>query len=460
MTHNREERTTAKDGRSHGTGQRAALMLDAYERGDMPAKTLKRFADKHADVAAEVEARGLTFTSGPFDSPASGNATPANSTPADVPPIPVLPPNPVDAGPTVTVTRAEPVYRPDGPHSLFRDMAIVSMSRHGIDQAIAEGRVPVTDRGLPHFIDGSVAEVEARIHRHGREMRDVTAAGDGAGFQIPYYFGTAVDLAARGTTKTFDVTTRRPMPEYGQEIDVPRTTTGVTAAVYEENAAITETDIASTTTQSPVVTLAAEVEVSWQLLERSRGLVDQVGATDATAALGATLDVQLLTGSGSNGEMTGLLSQSGITESTWTDANPTVAEFRTEAYALQRDVIVASGREPDVMIWHPTRAAWSWSGTDASVTRQTVAQDFPATGVMMTAVPTALGSGTNEDRLILLHRESVYLYASPVKYQVFTDPLSANGTVRLQARMYAALAVRTPSAVGVLRGTGMVTPSI
>jgi hypothetical protein len=291
-------------------------------------------------------------------------------------------------------------------------------------------------------------------------MRDVTTAGGGAGFQVPYYFGDAVATAARATTKAFDFTTRRPMPEWGMEIEVPVTGTGVSAAVYQENAAITETDVVATSPNAPVVTLAAEVEVSWQLLERSRGLVDQVIATDATAALGATLDVQLLTGSGSSGEMTGLLNQSGITESTYTDASPTLAEYRREVWALQRDVIVASGREPDVMVWGPTRSAWSWSGTDASLTRQTTSQDFPAPGVIVSAVPTTLGTGTNEDRLLLLHRESVYLYASPVTYRVFTDPLSANGTVRLQARMYAAVALRTPSAVGVLKGTGTVVPSI
>lgn len=439
------------------------LILASIERGDAKAaKVLRNAARRDPAIAAEVERRGLTFTSGPFDqgTPAASASTPANTTPADPAPLPITPASPVDAGPQVTVKRNEPTYRPDGPHSLIRDMAMVSLDQHAIDAAIANGHPPVADRGLPHFVDGTGAEAQARIDRHGREMRDVTTGGGGVGFQVPYYFGTAVDTAARATTKAFDITTRRPMPEWGMEIEVPVTGTGVSAAVYQENAAITETDVVATSPNAPVVTLAAEVEVSWQLLERSRGLVDQVIATDATAALGATLDVQLLTGSGSGGSLTGLLNQSGITESTYTDASPTLAEWRREVWALQRDVIVASGREPDVMVWHPTRAAWAWSGTDASVTRQVLGQDFPAAGVVVSAVPTTLGAGTDEDRLLLLHRESIYLYASPVTYKVFTDPLSANGTIRLQARMYAALALRTPSAVAVLKGTGCVTPTI
>lgn len=440
-----------------------SLILDSIERGDAgAAKVLRNAARRDPAVAAEVERRGLTFTSGPFDNttPAAGTTTPASPTPAAADYIPTLKPNPVDPGPNVTVTRSEPVYRPDGDHSFFRDGLAVSRESAEWDAAISAGRRPTADRGLPSFVDGTVADARARLERHHREMRDVTTGGDGQGFQIPYYFGNAVDTSARATTKAFDFTTRRPMPEWGMEIEVPVTGTGVSAAVYEENAAITETDVVATSPNAAVVTLAAEVEVSWQLLERSRGLVDQVIATDATAALGATLDVQLLSGSGSNGEMTGLLNQSGITESTYTDASPTLAEFRREVWGLQRDIIVASGREPDVMVWGPTRSAWAWSGTDASLTRQTTSQDFPAPGVIVSAVPTTLGAGTNEDRLLLIHRDSVYLYASPVTYKIFDDPLSANGTVRLQARMYAAVALRTPSAVGVLKGTGTVVPSI
>lgn len=440
-----------------------SLILDSIERGDKgAARVLRNAARRDPAIAAEVERRGLTFTSGPFDntSPAAGNTTPASTTPANAEPLPIMPNNPVDPGPQVTVKRSEPTYRPDGKDSWLWDTITVSLHGHEIDAAIAAGRPPVGERALPHFVHGTVADAQARLHRHAREMRDVTTGGDGQGFQVPYYFGDAVATAARATTKAFDFTTRRPMPEWGMEIEVPVTGTGVSAAVYEENAAITETDVVATSPNAPVVTLAAEVEVSMQLAERSRGLVDQVIATDATAALGATLDVQLLNGSGSNGEMTGLLNQSGITESTYTDASPTLAEYRREVWALQRNVIVASGREPDVMVWGPTRSAWAWSGTDASLTRQTTSQDFPAPGVIVSAVPTTLGAGTDEDRLLLLHRDSVYLYASPVTYKVFTDPLSANGTVRLQARMYAAVALRTPSAVGVLKGTGTVVPSI
>jgi hypothetical protein len=433
------------------------LVRRSLQRGDHVSDDIvKRLAREDRAFRKEAEARGLNF-SAPAADPLPAQPDLASTAMAD--PIPVMAPNPVDAGPTVTVKREAPTYTPDGQHSLFRDMAYMAIHSRSIDAAIAAGRRAVGDIGFLRYGDGGIEDVKRRRARHDREMRDVTAAGDGIGFQIPYYFGPAVATAARATSKAFDITTQRPMPEYGQEIDVPVTSTGISAAVYEENAAITETDIASTLTGSPVVTLAAEVEVSWQLLERSRGLVDQVVASDATAALGARLDLQLLSGTGSNGEMTGLLNQNGITETTYTDASPTVAEWRAKLWTLQRDVIVASGREPDVLVWGPTRAAWTWSGTD-TVNRQALGQDYPAPGVIVSAVPTALGSGTNEDRALLLHRDSVYLYTSPVTYSVFDSVLSASGTIRLQARMYAALAVRTPAAVGVLKGTGTVVPSI
>lgn len=456
MSKSKEERSPAlrKD--------MVGLMLQSVERGDKKAaRVLRNAAHRDPQVAAEVERRGLTFTSSASEQPKAGDGKP-KATPAKVESIPSIPPPPVDAGPDVRNISQRNPYGPDSPHSVFRDMAYVAERRRATSAAIDAGfRVSNVNEMIVAHGDESVDAAERRLHTAREiEKRDITTAGGGVAFQSPYWFGQAVATAARATSRAADMTTARPLPEWGMTIDVPVTSTGVSAAVYEENAAITETDIASTDTSSPVITLAAEVEVSWQLLERSRGLVDQVVATDATAALGATLDVQVVNGSGSNGQLTGLLSQSGITETTYTDASPTVAEHRAKVWTLQRDVIVASGREPDVMVWGPTRSAWSKSGTDGSLNRQTLADDYPAPGLIVSAVPTTLGTGTNEDRLLLIHRDSVYLYASPVTYSVFTDPLSANGTVRLMARMYAALAVRTPSAVGVLKGTGCVIPTI
>lgn len=468
-----------KETRTTGREAMVELMLASVERGDKKtAKVLKRAAERDPKVAEELDRRGLTFSTAEsrkekkerearglwFTSPSEPTPAQANlaSSVREPAPLPLVGPDPADGGPDVRSISARMPYGPGAQYSMFRDMVYDTEDRRSVSAAIDAGRRPVSglDFDFIRYGDGSVEEARNRLAvAREIEKRDVTAAGGGAGFVVNHYFGNAVSTAARATTKAFDVTTQRPMPESGMTIDVPVISTGVSAAVYDEGDTISETNIVTTKTASPVVTIAAMVDVSWQLLERSAGLVDQSLATDATRALGATLDVQLLTGSGSNGELTGLLNQSGITETTYNDASPTVAEWRAKMWTLQRDVIAASGREPDTLIWGPTRSAWAWSGTD-TVERQMVGLDLPAAQTIMAAVPSTLGTGTNEDRALMLARDEVYLYASPVTFQVFTDVLSSTGTVRLMARMYAALALRTPSAVGVLKGTGCVVPTI
>jgi hypothetical protein len=76
------------------------------------------------------------------------------------------------------------------------------------------------------------------------------------------------------------------------------------------------------------------------------------------------------------------------------------------------------------------------------------------------SVPTNLGAGTNEDRVIIARLQDLYLWEAPEVQRRFDGVLSGNLQVRLQVYEYAAFsAARLPSAVAVMSGTGFTTPA-
>jgi hypothetical protein len=79
--------------------------------------------------------------------------------------------------------------------------------------------------------------------------------------------------------------------------------------------------------------------------------------------------------------------------------------------------------------------------------------------VVVPSMPTNLGGGTNEDRVILVDSDEIDLYLNQPTIRVAEDVLSGNLQVRLQTFQYGALlANRQPTATGILSGTGLAGP--
>ena len=236
--------------------------------------------------------------------------------------------------------------------------------------------------------------------------------------------------------------------------------TGATVeAVTAEGGAVTNTVVTSDYQDAPLITLAGSVTVTQQLLDRADGLVDQQIARDLGADLARVMDRQILFGTGS-GELTGLLTLAGTTATTYTDSSPTVAEHRAKVWTLARDIQIASGLDPDVLVMHPTRHSWLQSGTDTA-SRQLLGIDLPARPVAVGSVPTNQGAGANQDRTMAWRKDRVVLHRSPLAFRVMPDTSDGGSlAVRIDAYVFAALVVTRPSAVGYLSGTGCIVPSI
>ena len=362
---------------------------------------------------------------------------------------------------SITVREAGP-YKPgsaDGPFYWGDKVRIADAERHHnglIDMGMRTNGM--SEPGFPRRGDGTLENARARVAAAERSI--TTAGSGGAGFLPVGYLGDQFDTAARLTGRIREMVTVMPMPNKGMVIHLPHFITGTTADVQTEAALASDTDPTTDQLEAKVVSIAGTINVTRQWIERSGPIGDQAIQADLGADAARVLDVQCFTGDGTGANLLGLLNTTGITSTTYTDASPTVAEWRQKVWTTQRDVIAASGLEPDVLAVGPTRSAWAWGGLDTS-SRQMLGIDLPARPTIVQVMPTNLGAGSNQDRVLLWNREAVHLHLGPVTFHAYPDADGAgSGLVRLVARMYAALVVRRPSAVGVLSGTGCVVPSI
>ena len=80
--------------------------------------------------------------------------------------------------------------------------------------------------------------------------------------------------------------------------------------------------------------------------------------------------------------------------------------------------------------------------------------------VLDPAVPTNLGAGTNEDRLIVTRATDLLLLEGEPRLTLNLDVGSATLTTRFGLHTYVAfVSGRVPSATGVLSGTGLTAPT-
>jgi len=278
----------------------------------------------------------------------------------------------------------------------------------------------------------------------------------GAG--VPGHLESEFATAVRARAQVASAIRQETLPK-GMVLSAPRFTTGATVTVQaSQNAAVSDTDPASGVTTFPIATLAGQVDLSLQLLEQSPGSFEAAIATELGGALGARREAQVIAGTGTSGEMRGLLNVAGLSASTYTDGTPTPAELVAAIGQAWSDQATALGYGTSMMVGHPRRLAWIAAKLGYALPDPFLAgQAIPSVGI-----PTNLGAGTNEDAVIFLDPQAAALYSRPPRFRVLTDIGDAEVsklTVRIQVYQLASLVVSQPLAVGKLTGTGLVTPT-
>lgn len=331
------------------------------------------------------------------------------------------------------------------------------------------------------------ASAQARIARHQQEMEvELRDVGTGAftGLVVPQFLTDLYAPLARAGRVTANLCRSLPLPDSGMVVDISRITTGTaTASQATENSAVQETDIDDTLLAVDVRTIAGQQDVSRQAIERGT-LVDQVVLEDLAGAYAVTLDTQVINGSGAAGQMLGILGTSGINSVTYTDASPTVAEaFPKIADAIQQ-VNSARFLPADVIVMHPRRWGWFTAAVDSqnrplvvpnsNMPQNAVGVGQPASyGPVGTLfglpvytdanVPTNLGAGTNEDRIIVTRSSELFLWeqaGGAPRALSFEETSPHTLTIKFVVFGFAAFtAGRYPASTSVISGTGLVTPT-
>lgn len=362
-----------------------------------------------------------------------------------------------------SVTREGQVYNPEARHSYFRDLIMHQLGQDGDGEA--------RERLQRHAVDVRTAQ----------EYRDLNRTDGTGGYFVPpaWLMSRFIDLARAGRAMA-NLAPTEPLPPGTDSINIPKVATGTATGIQiADNNAVTETDLTDTSINAPVRTIAGQQDVALQLLEQSPVNFDQVVFRDLMADYATKTDLQVIAGTGSNGQVLGIRNTSDII--TVTASTATVkAIYSAMADAVQR-VHTQRFMPPTVIVMHPRRWAWFLAATDTT-DRPLVVPSGPGQNAIATLgvvgaeqvvgemhglpvvtdpnLPTTLGAGTNEDTIYVMRASDLLLWETGIRSRVLPEVGSGTLTVRLQVYGYLAFsASRYPKGIVEIGGAGLVAPT-
>jgi HK97 family phage major capsid protein len=327
---------------------------------------------------------------------------------------------------------------------------------------------------------------QQRLARHMDEERverpDVVerAVGTGAftGLVVPQYLTELYAPAAAARRPFADAIRKHALPAQGMTVNISRITTATSTAIQaSENAAVSETNIDDTLLTIPVLTIAGQQTLSRQSIERGAG-IEPIVLDDLFRRYATVLDSTLL-----NQASTGLTNVA--TAVTWTDANPTVAEFYPkviEALAGVEGSMLDMASGENIAVMHSRRWYWAQNGLSSTwplVAQPGIAAQMGATnlgtaygsgvrGVLPNGTPvivdnnigTTLGAGT-EDEAYVVDRNECHLWEDPAApmYIRAEQPAAAALGVLMVVYGYAAYTHARYAHSRKVAGTGMIAPT-
>jgi HK97 family phage major capsid protein len=363
---------------------------------------------------------------------------------------------------STSIVREERTYRPDGGASFVRDAF----------NAQVRGDFGASERLARHMKEESV------------ERRDVDTSNF-AGLVVPAYLTELAAPLARAGRPTADFATNKmPLAPSGMTLNISRMTTGSSTAVQEtQNTAVSETDTDDTLLTVDVRTIAGQLDLSRQAIERGTG-IDTFVVADLIRSWHTTLDAQILNGSGSNGQIKGIRN-SGGNAVTFTSTAPTVALLYPKLADALQQVQSNVFTTPTTWIMHPRRLAFLLAATDTSgrpvvvptaggpqnvvATGAGVAQ-YANSGYQLLGLPivtdanvgTTYGTGTNQDEIYLVDAREMHLWEQPGAPFSLRFDATAPGSLTIKTVVYgyaAFTAERYAKAASIISGSGLTSPN-
>lgn len=328
-----------------------------------------------------------------------------------------------------------------------------------------------------------------RLQRHmaeeraeGVEVRDV-GTGAFTGLTVPQYLTDLVAPPKRAMRPVADLARKLALPADGMTVNISRITTGTATAVQAtENAGVQETDADDTLLTVNVRTIAGQQDISVQSLQRSVG-ADAVIIADLQNAYHTVLDSQIINNDGTSGTHLGIRSTGSIVSVTYTDASPTAAEAYPKLFDLISQIQSGVFGGATHLVMHPRR--WNWFASQVgtsfpflqpnNVSSVNVGGEINSNtygGVVgvLAGLPVVLdgnivtnaGAGTNEDVILGVTADELFLWEQPGSPLLIRAEQTAAGNLTVKLVVYgfsAFTAGRYPGAHGVIGGTGLVTPA-
>jgi HK97 family phage major capsid protein len=319
----------------------------------------------------------------------------------------------------------------------------------------------------------------------GRELRVNPDRTDGQGgyFVPPLWIMDEWVAALRAGRAVADRLYTQPLPPGTDLIQLPKVGTGTATEVQTADAqGVQSTDLTDEVVSGPVRTIAGQQDIAQQLLDQSPANFDEVVFQDLIADYNRKLDLQVIAGTGLNGQMKGLLAVSGINSVTYTDATPTLPELWPALTQAASGVNKGRFLPPDTVAMHPS--LWWWMASQLDTTNRPLMAPVAGNGLNSVAVydatgaegvvgsvgglpvvvdaniPTNLGAGTNETRVLVGRLKDFHVYEGALRTRALVEVLSGTLQVRLQVFNYCATVVdRYPTALSVISGTGLIPAS-
>lgn len=365
--------------------------------------------------------------------------------------------------------------------SYFLDLVAAEKSLGRIDPEEARGRL------MRHAKEMEVAGPEMEAKRwgggDGYERRDLSRADGSGGYFVPpaWLMSEYVNLARAGRV-TADLCHKLPLPPGTDSINVPKVSTGTATAIQTaDNAAVQKTDLADTSLQANVKTIAGQQDIALQAIEQSPLAFDQIIFADLAGALATNVGTQVISGSNASGQVKGIRQIASIPTTAFTTGSPTLALLYPKLASAWQTVGTTRFAEPEAIVMHPRRWAWimaaldtsnrpfiSWtpgaSHTAMATINADVAQGYVGTTPFGPVyvdpnIPTTVGGGT-EDIILFLRPSELYLWEGPLRTRVLTEVLSNTLEVRLQLYEYLAfMPDRRIENTCMISGTGLAAPT-
>jgi HK97 family phage major capsid protein len=423
---------------------------------------------------------------------------------------------------TASVTSEPHTYRRDNERevSYFADLAATQvrglrgkldpngalerLERHGkeMNEALVK-RAQERERRAQRQIDEAEREFTGSfasgVRRRGldespfeRRVNPNRTDGQGGYFVPPLWLINEYIPALRAGRVAADLCRNLDLPQDTDSINIPKlSTTTQVAPQTADNAAVASQDFTDTSVSAPVKTLAGQEDVAIQLIEQSPGeIIDRVVMEDLLADYNRLVDRQVVSGTGSSGQILGILpaanwSALGVT---WTASTRLGTSFNQVLGALASQVSYNRfNLQNFAYLLHGRRWFWFATALDgASGTSGRPLVNPAETGFNVSAiydgmdvpeglvghvpfgprayisanVPTndTTGGGSGQDLAISAKWDDLWLFEGDLRTRVLPEVLSGTLEIRFQVYNYVAFLARYGASLAIGTGTGFAAP--